>query len=128
VASACGRAAEWSDFVVGNLLPVTIGNIVGAAILVGLVYWFVYLRGPVGAQGLTGRRAMASAPMSGWVRTLAVMPPTPADDIGGPCDRLSVHPVGRRDGAGSRQVRMTRRAMTFVPMKAPAPGSTMRSC
>lgn len=27
-----------------NLLPVTIGNIIGGAGLVGLVYWFVYLR------------------------------------------------------------------------------------
>jgi formate/nitrite transporter len=27
-----------------NLLPVTLGNIVGGAILVGCVYWFVYLR------------------------------------------------------------------------------------
>jgi formate transporter FocA len=34
----------WGDFFVGNLLPVTIGNIVGGAVLVGLVYWFVYLR------------------------------------------------------------------------------------
>jgi formate transporter len=43
----------WPDFVVGNLLPVTIGNIVGGAALVGLVYWFVYLRGPAGGQGVT---------------------------------------------------------------------------
>ncbi len=35
----------WQDFFVGNLLPVTIGNIVGGAVLVGLVYWFVYLHG-----------------------------------------------------------------------------------
>jgi formate/nitrite transporter len=34
-----------SGLVVGNLLPVTIGNILGGAVLVGLVYWFVYLRG-----------------------------------------------------------------------------------
>jgi formate transporter FocA len=37
----------WADFLVGNLLPVTIGNIVGGAVLVGLVYWFVYRRGQV---------------------------------------------------------------------------------
>jgi Formate/nitrite transporter len=55
-------SAEWSDFVVGNLLPVTIGNIVGGAILVGLVYWFVYLRGPVGAQSLTGPAGDGSRP------------------------------------------------------------------
>jgi formate/nitrite transporter len=35
----------WMDFFVGNLLPVTIGNIIGGALLVGLVYWFIYLRG-----------------------------------------------------------------------------------
>lgn len=34
----------WSNFFVGNLLPVTIGNIVGGSIMVGAVYWFVYLR------------------------------------------------------------------------------------
>lgn len=31
-------------FLVGNLLPVTIGNVIGGAVLVGAVYWFVYLR------------------------------------------------------------------------------------
>jgi formate transporter FocA len=34
----------WSNFFVVNLLPVTIGNIIGGVGLVGLVYWFVYLR------------------------------------------------------------------------------------
>ena len=33
-----------SNFLIGNLLPVTIGNIIGGAVVVGLVYWFVYLR------------------------------------------------------------------------------------
>ena len=28
-----------------NLLPVTIGNVIGGAVMVGVVYWFVYLRG-----------------------------------------------------------------------------------
>jgi formate transporter len=27
-----------------NLLPVTIGNVIGGAVMVGIVYWFVYLR------------------------------------------------------------------------------------
>lgn len=34
----------WSNFFINNLIPVTIGNIVGGAGLVGLVYWFAYLR------------------------------------------------------------------------------------
>lgn len=32
------------NFLTKNLLPVTLGNIVGGALLVGCVYWFVYLR------------------------------------------------------------------------------------
>ena len=34
----------WDRFFINNLLPVTIGNIIGGSIMVGLVYWFVYLR------------------------------------------------------------------------------------
>jgi formate transporter len=36
-------------FLVGNLLPVTIGNIIGGALMVGIVYWFIYLRPARGA-------------------------------------------------------------------------------
>ncbi len=48
---AIGKTAEnfpnltWGNFFVSNLLPVTIGNIIGGAVMVGAVYWFVYLRG-----------------------------------------------------------------------------------
>jgi len=34
----------WGNFFIVNLLPVTIGNIIGGGLMVGLVYWFVYLR------------------------------------------------------------------------------------
>jgi formate/nitrite transporter len=34
----------WSAFLTRNLLPVTLGNVIGGALLVGGVYWFVYLR------------------------------------------------------------------------------------
>jgi formate/nitrite transporter len=34
----------WAGFFLHNLLPVTAGNIVGGALMVGIVYWFVYLR------------------------------------------------------------------------------------
>jgi formate/nitrite transporter len=34
----------WRRFITHNLVPVTIGNLIGGAILVGIVYWFVYLR------------------------------------------------------------------------------------
>lgn len=47
---AIGRTAAdyssltWYAFFVKNLLPVTIGNIIGGAGFVGLVYWYIYLR------------------------------------------------------------------------------------
>ena len=49
---AIGRTAAdyphltWGGFFVSNLIPVTIGNIIGGAVMVGLVYWFIYLRTP----------------------------------------------------------------------------------
>jgi len=33
-----------AGFIVNNLLPVTLGNIIGGGFLVGAIYWFVYLR------------------------------------------------------------------------------------
>ncbi len=41
---AQAQALSWSGFLGRNLLPVTIGNVIGGTLLVGAVYWFVYLR------------------------------------------------------------------------------------
>lgn len=38
------QSVTWSNYFIHNLLPVTIGNIIGGAGLVGLVYWFVFLK------------------------------------------------------------------------------------
>jgi formate/nitrite transporter len=35
----------WSNFFLHNLLPVTLGNLIGGALMVGIVYWLVYRRG-----------------------------------------------------------------------------------
>lgn len=35
---------SWESFLVANLVPVTIGNIIGGAVLVAATYWFVFLR------------------------------------------------------------------------------------
>jgi formate/nitrite transporter len=43
--TAAADGLSWSRFVVHNLVPVTLGNVIGGAALVGVVYWFVYLRG-----------------------------------------------------------------------------------
>ena len=37
---------SWQNFIFANLLPVSVGNIIGGAFLVGMVYWFVYIRQP----------------------------------------------------------------------------------
>ncbi len=34
----------WGSFIVNNLIPVTIGNMVGGALVVGLLYWLVYVK------------------------------------------------------------------------------------
>jgi formate/nitrite transporter len=35
---------EWMRFLSANLLPVTLGNVIGGAGMVGLVYWLIYCR------------------------------------------------------------------------------------
>jgi formate transporter len=35
---------NWETFFVNNLIPVTLGNIIGGGIFVAAVYWFVYIR------------------------------------------------------------------------------------
>lgn len=34
----------WGSFFLKNLLPVTLGNILGGSVLVAAIYWFTYLR------------------------------------------------------------------------------------
>jgi formate transporter len=38
------QGLSWSSFLINNLIPVTIGNMIGGAILVAAVYWSVFLR------------------------------------------------------------------------------------
>ena len=38
-------ALNWCSMFTGNLVPVTLGNIIGGSVFVGVVYWFVYLNG-----------------------------------------------------------------------------------
>jgi formate/nitrite transporter len=54
VSDAAYPNLTWQRFFTHNLVPVTIGNLIGGALLVGLVYWSVYLR-PASPQGSPGR-------------------------------------------------------------------------
>ncbi len=63
VASEGMANLTWAGFV-GNLVPVTIGNIIGGSILIGVVYWLAYLRSERAAELVTARP---------WMK--AVIPP-----------------------------------------------------
>jgi formate/nitrite transporter len=39
------EALNIPSFLLGNLLPVTLGNIIGGAVFVGMAYWLIHLRG-----------------------------------------------------------------------------------
>ena len=39
-----GAPILWSDFIVQNLIPATLGNFVGGAGMVACVYWYLYLK------------------------------------------------------------------------------------
>lgn len=43
-------ALTWGNFLLRNLLPVTIGNIIGGALGVGIVYYVIYLRNKPGTD------------------------------------------------------------------------------
>jgi formate transporter len=51
----------WGGFLFHNLLPVTIGNIIGGGLMVGAVYWFVYLRRPPQSAETDGGSGKTSA-------------------------------------------------------------------
>jgi len=48
-------ALTWGSFFLKNLLPVTLGNLVGGSVLVGLSYWFIYGRDDMKAKAATGK-------------------------------------------------------------------------
>ena len=52
-AAEYGIAADglsWGSFLLNNLVPVTLGNILGGAGIVGCGYWFIYLRTSPGSK------------------------------------------------------------------------------
>ncbi len=57
----------WGDFLGSNLLPVTIGNVIGGGLMVGAIYWFVYLRtgAPAASSSATSPTAWSRPPLGG---------------------------------------------------------------
>jgi len=50
------HSLTWMAFLGRNLLPVTLGNLIGGTVLVGGIYWFIYLR----PRARTGRGPVVS--------------------------------------------------------------------
>ncbi len=42
----------WKGFFINNLIPVTLGNFIGGVILIGTVFWFIYLRPDISFMSL----------------------------------------------------------------------------
>jgi formate/nitrite transporter FocA (FNT family) len=40
-----GSEITWAQFIINNLIPATLGNIVGGALLVAGVYWYLFAKG-----------------------------------------------------------------------------------
>ena len=38
------EGVNWGSIIIGNLIPVTIGNIIGGAVFVACIYWFTFLK------------------------------------------------------------------------------------
>lgn len=51
-----------SNFLVKNLIPVTLGNIVGGSLLIGIMYWLIYLRGQEKIESESYEEVMDEAP------------------------------------------------------------------
>ena len=39
-----GADITWCNFILQNLIPATLGNLIGGSLLVGCVYWYLYLK------------------------------------------------------------------------------------
>jgi formate/nitrite transporter FocA (FNT family) len=55
-----GDPGVWGQFLAVNLLPVTIGNIVGGVIFVAMIYWWTLLRGTEEAEVIADRAEIDS--------------------------------------------------------------------
>ena len=85
----------WANFLLRNLVPVTMGNIIGGAVMVGAIYWVIYLRPAVKApKPETASRATAEGLPVGARSVLVI------DDDPEFCDVVSAHLVKEGYDAG----------------------------
>jgi formate transporter len=60
----------WNNFFLVNLVPVTIGNLIGGVLMVGVMYWFIYLS--------KAQRAVVPAEASTRIAAATARPEVPA--------------------------------------------------
>jgi formate transporter len=75
----------WANFFVRNLIPVTIGNIIGGGVMVGAIYWWIYLRPSVAALPAAAPKATAEGLPVGARSVLII------DDDPDFCEVVSAH-------------------------------------
>jgi formate transporter len=76
----------WSNFIFRNLLPVTIGNIIGGAFMVAAIYWWIYLRPSVTVLETAAPPKVTEESFPLGVRSVLVV-----DDDADFCNILSTH-------------------------------------
>lgn len=62
LAPAAVEGLTWRAFVLDNLVPVTLGNLIGGGLLVAAVYWLVYLRPKPASEARARPSATAAEP------------------------------------------------------------------
>jgi hypothetical protein len=75
-ASAADYPSLTVQGLVANLVPVTIGNIIGGAAMVGIVYWFIYLRPKRAEQARLAGRGRVGRPPARSRHSAARLGPT----------------------------------------------------
>ncbi len=43
--AAVGAKLDWTAVIVNNMIPVALGNLVGGALFVAMIYWFIFMKG-----------------------------------------------------------------------------------
>ncbi len=67
----------WANFFIRNLIPVTIGNTIGGAVMVGAVYWWTYLRPSVSVPAATEELRAAPGRLPAGARSVLVVDDDP---------------------------------------------------
>jgi formate transporter len=97
----------WAGFLTGNLLPVTLGNIIGGGVMIGILYWTIFHR--IGARKRPSASRVASgvpgpAPAHAPLQLPVPVAAAAAVPVAVPAARVPVHARSQGQG-GPRHAR-----------------------